>query len=272
MSSAVVEEPPAKKPKVDNVDKDIDYGGPLLSFHEFSMDRVLFTDPSTKAMAVCGRFSGSEDTAVIVAEKQPLEHSTIRQLFEKRDGGVVRNTHNDIYSQYVVQCRGDVGTLKLTTVYPATDKHVRKYSRQMFHLVHETPQIYKDVTKPFIEQQGFSIKVEKAKKVVFLCKYNVNMCSICVFQWVDNILNGISESDRVVYDDPDPETGFLLLPDLKWDMKNMDTLYMLALARKREILSLRELTSEHLPLLKNILEKGKVGRHFCYFWYYSVYG
>lgn len=87
------------------------------------------------------------------------------------------------------------------------------------------------------------------------------MLRVCVFhciQWVDNILNGTSESDRVVYNDPDSETGFVLLPDLKWDMKCMDNLYMLALARKRDILSLRELTHEHLPLLKNILEKGKV--------------
>lgn len=73
-----------------------------------------------------------------------------------------------------------------------------------------------------------------------------------------NILDGKSESDRVVYSDSHPDTGFVLLPDMKWDQKELENLYMLAVVRRRGILSLRELTHEHLPLLKNILHKGKV--------------
>lgn len=77
-------------------------------------------------------------------------------------------------------------------------------------------------------------------------------------QWVYNILSGKSEADRVVYSDPDPDTGFVLVPDMKWDQKGTENLYMQALVRKRGILSVRELTGEHLPLLKNILHHGKV--------------
>ena len=73
-----------------------------------------------------------------------------------------------------------------------------------------------------------------------------------------NILDGKSEVERVVYNDPDPEIGFVLLPDLKWDQKELDNLYMLTVVRKRGILSLRELTAQHLPLLRNVLHKGKV--------------
>ena len=73
-----------------------------------------------------------------------------------------------------------------------------------------------------------------------------------------NILEGKSEADRVLYDDPDPENGFLLLPDMKWDQKDRESLYLLAIDRQRGILSMRELTAEHLPLLKNILRGGKV--------------
>lgn len=60
------------------------------------------------------------------------------------------------------------------------------------------------------------------------------------------------ETERIVYEDTSPETGFVLLPDLKWDGRNPDTLYLLAITHQRDIKSLRDLTSDHLPLLKNI--------------------
>ena len=55
--------------------------------------------------------------------------------------------------------------------------------------------------------------------------------------------------------------GFVLVPDLKWDQKEMENLYVLAIARKRGILSMREIRKEHLPMLQNILDKGKVETH-----------
>ena len=67
----------------------------------------------------------------------------------------------------------------------------------------------------------------------------------------------------MLFNDPDPENGFLLLPDMKWDQKDRESLYLLAIARRRGILSMRELTAEHLPLLKNILRKGKVSTGMC---------
>lgn len=72
-----------------------------------------------------------------------------------------------------------------------------------------------------------------------------------------------SEKERIKYDtatenDENDETrGFLLLPDLKWSGK-IDELYLLAIVKKRNIRSLRDLTADHLPLLKNILNKGSV--------------
>ena len=77
-------------------------------------------------------------------------------------------------------------------------------------------------------------------------------------QWVRNILDGKAEQDRVLYDDTDSEAGFVLVPDMKWDGKDLDSLYLLAIARKEGLLSLRELREEHIPLLRNILVKGKV--------------
>ena len=75
---------------------------------------------------------------------------------------------------------------------------------------------------------------------------------------MDNILEGRAEVDRVIYSDTDPETGFLLLPDLKWSQENTDDLYVLAIVRKKGILCLRELNASHLPLLESVYEKAKV--------------
>ncbi len=49
--------------------------------------------------------------------------------------------------------------IKTTLVYPATDKHIAKYSQQEMYLVEETPEDYKNITLPDIESSKFSIQV-----------------------------------------------------------------------------------------------------------------
>lgn len=71
-----------------------------------------------------------------------------------------------------------------------------------------------------------------------------------------NILEKKAEVDRIVFEDPDPKTGFILLPDFKWNQKQVDDLYLIAICRQRGVKSLRDLRAEHLPLLLNILHKG----------------
>jgi hypothetical protein len=39
-----------------------------------------------------------------------------------------------------------------------------------------------------------------------------------------NILDHKNEQDHVLYEDPDPDTGFMILPDMKWDGKTMSAL------------------------------------------------
>lgn len=61
-----------------------------------------------------------------------------------------------------------------------------------------------------------------------------------------------------MFEDSNPTNGFILLPDLKWNGTTLENLYLLAIVITKDIKSLRDLTSEHLPLLKNIYEKGTV--------------
>ena len=72
-------------------------------------------------------------------------------------------------------------------------------------------------------------------------------------QWVLNILNHKSEQEHVMFENPDATSGFMLLPDTKWPRPHVkEQLYCLAICHDKTLKSLRDLTSEHLPLLRNL--------------------
>lgn len=41
-------------------------------------------------------------------------------------------------------------------------------------------------------------------------------------QWVYNILDKKAEADRIVFENPDPSDGFVLIPDLKWNQQQVE--------------------------------------------------
>jgi len=49
---------------------------------------------------------------------------------------------------------------------------------------------------------------------------------------------------------------------MKWDCKQLEDLHLVAIVHRHGIKSLRDLRQDHLPLLKNILQKGTV--RICY--------
>lgn len=125
-------------------------------------------------------------------------------------------------------------------IYPATEKHIEKYSICQKYLIDETADLYETVTLPYITSSQFSL------------------------DWVYNILEHKQEKERIVFEDTDPETGFILLPDLKWDGRNVENLYLLGIVRKRDIKSLRDLNASHLPLLRNLRQSAKQAIHKQY--------
>lgn len=180
-----------------------------------------------------GKDAGNEGKdAVIILEKTPFKESTISEFLN--DHTKLRlQMKNDIYSTYHLYPPPHLSEIKATVVYPATEKHIRKYLWQEMYLIHESGDDYRDITLPYIESQSFSV------------------------QWVYNILEKKAEADRIIFENPDPENGFILIPDFKWDQKQMDDLYLIAICHRRDLKSLRNLTPDHLPLLKNILQEGQ---------------
>ncbi|KAF9077900.1 scavenger mRNA decapping enzyme [Rhodocollybia butyracea] len=118
------------------------------------------------------------------------------------------------------------GDVKINVICPATDVHVRKYTKQHSILVQETPELYHRIIEPYIN----SIPPERTR-------------------WVTEILAGRSEQGGILY----TSSECLILPDMKWDLHTISSLYLLVIARDPGLRSLRDLRGDvHLRLLKSI--------------------
>ncbi|XP_061331996.1 m7GpppX diphosphatase [Pezoporus flaviventris] len=230
----MAEAPPVKRKREEAEDGD---GGAAAPFPlaELRLRRVLRESARDKAVFLHGEVtgpSGEGTDALVILEKTPFQEEKLLDLLKKHTKLELR-MHNDIYKTYHLYPPPELSEIKTTVVYPATEKHLQKYLRQEVHLVHETWEDYKNITLPYIQSQSFSI------------------------QWVYNILEKKAEADRIIHENPDPCDGFVLVPDFKWNQNQLDDLYLIALVHRREVKSLRDLTAEHLPLLRNILQEGK---------------
>uniref|UniRef100_A0A0B6ZXP3 m7GpppX diphosphatase n=1 Tax=Arion vulgaris TaxID=1028688 RepID=A0A0B6ZXP3_9EUPU len=201
----------------------------VFAFQDFKLIKVLREDARQKFVTLHGSL-GPNDAVVLLERKhfdvpsleKCLRHTTCEETF-----------HNDIYSTFDVFSGGHISHMKATLIHPATEKHIAKYTEREPFVIRETPELYKRVVLPCIEESKFS------------------------FQWVYNILEKKTESERIVVEDPDPVVGFVMVPDIKWDRKNIEALYLIAIVHQHNIRSIRDLTNEHLPLLKNVLHKGQ---------------
>jgi hypothetical protein len=69
--------------------------------------------------------------------------------------------------------------------------------------------------------------------------------------WFENILNGISEQDEILYKDND----CIIIPTYTWNGYNINKLHILALTTNKDIRCIRSLTKNHIPLLKHMKSK-----------------
>lgn len=49
--------------------------------------------------------------------------------------------------------------VKTVVIFPATAKHLEKYSSHESQLIHETPEDYKNILLPYVERSHFDMKV-----------------------------------------------------------------------------------------------------------------
>lgn len=92
--------------------------------------------------------------------------------------------------------------------------------------------------------------------------------------WIHNIIDGLTEQEKIIHN----ENDFLLIPDYTWnDHTETSNLHVLAIVKDKSIMSLRDIRTCHLDLLKKIrtcglevietvygLEQNKVKMFFHY--------
>lgn len=188
--------------------------------------------------------------ALLVLERAPFPSSTDYLGAVAGSLQTLKNLGaNDIYRWYLanggrIQPGGDApaddtsfADLKINLIYPCTAKHIKKYSKQGVRLVTETPAIYADAVRPYMQAQRESGRLN----------------------WVFNIIEGREEVDDVIYRTPygedSADEGFLLTPDLNWDRQTLDALHLLGLVERRDIWSLRDLRRKHIPWLRHMKAK-----------------
>ena len=147
-------------------------------------------------MSLLGRI-GSQD-AIIVAEKTAF--NTSPELLEKFQepsnlSALTVLGQGDIYHWFLAshtepdnEKRSEI---KFTFIYPATETHIKKYSRQSLRMVTETPQVYRELVKPYVESGRSNGRLN----------------------WVYDLLTHQTK-EEIIFEDIDEHEGFILLPDL----------------------------------------------------------
>ncbi|CAH2061787.1 unnamed protein product, partial [Iphiclides podalirius] len=233
LENDVIEPPCSKKIKIEEQNEN-GVSNVQLELKDFVPVKVLNNNTNRKTVCIQGTFRDKSGVALVLLEKNAFKGEELDDKgYFAIDTKLRTFFQNDIYGNFECYPRSEINGVKTTIIYPATEKHIAKFSQQEVHIILETPELYRKLTLPYIEKEQFNL------------------------QWVYNILEGRSEQDRIVYDNKCEREGFVLVPDLKWDGITKETLYLLAIVRQRGIKSLRDLNESHLPLLKRVRDEGK---------------
>lgn len=200
---------------------------------------MLSTDQSGRRITLLGNIN--EAPALLIAERAafPSDIKTL-QVFHAAIANPKVLGNNDIYHWYLATSgvtKGAPSDLKLNLIYPCTEKHIKKYSPQQVRMVTETPEIYRQHVRPYMQKMRDEGRLN----------------------WVFNILEGRAEQEDILLRDPgqgpNSDEGFLLTPDLNWDRKTLTSLHLLAMVERRDIWSLRDLKKGHVEWLSHMREK-----------------
>ncbi|OAL54347.1 scavenger mRNA decapping enzyme [Pyrenochaeta sp. DS3sAY3a] len=206
---------------------------------QFKLTRLLNSDQAGRRISLLGTISSQP--ALLIAERAAFDTtpSTLSK-FPTSLRNIKNLGANDIYAWFLANSNpsfvGEDGAappdFKLNLIYPCTQKHISKYEAQGVRLVTETPDIYAQYVRPYMQRQR-----EKG-----------------ALNWVFNIIEGRTEQEDVMYREHGEE-GFLLLPDLNWDRKTMGSLHLLGLVERRDIWSVRDLKRGMVEWVRHMREK-----------------
>ncbi|CAM9160252.1 unnamed protein product [Scytosiphon promiscuus] len=231
----------------------------IRSLREFNLEEVLKDEDDGRVVTLLGRFTWQEDgdVALVKLIATPLTFKGLRTNLGrltvglKSESGAEYAFYDCSLSPWQAFFRGLRGnSYSLEIVAPASERTVNRNRPVTTAMLTETAEMYTSVTVPHIDNV-----VGDGKSL----------------SWLYNVLSKEKEADRVLYEDEDPEYGFLLNVDTKWrthpdvssvprqqwhEHPSVAELYCLAICHRRDIRTLRDLRAEHVPMLKEMYRRG----------------
>uniref|UniRef100_A0A1B0C0Z0 m7GpppX diphosphatase n=1 Tax=Glossina palpalis gambiensis TaxID=67801 RepID=A0A1B0C0Z0_9MUSC len=150
----------------------------------FRLQRILNNNTRNKSIALLGCFpeQSDADKAVVIFEKQAFRGSEVatesdqsgKQLLEKNCENNVKDTSlmsyfcsdlkgqtefiNDIYGSYQCIPPVELSGVKTTVIYPASQKHIEKYTICQQYIISESSELYEEITLPYISTSQHSLE------------------------------------------------------------------------------------------------------------------
>ncbi|PFH61564.1 hypothetical protein XA68_16987 [Ophiocordyceps unilateralis] len=206
----------------------------------FKLDRVLNQDQAGRRINLIGTIDDAPAILLVERAPFPADDQAYLAALPRNLTAVTGLGANDVYSWGLARLshddeedHGRHPDVKLNLIHPCTQTHVDKYSKQPVRSVTESPTLYRQVVRPFMQRRREGGRLN----------------------WVYNILDGRTEVDDVIFRTPLGEAGdqgFVLLPDLNWDRATIEALHLLALVERRDIWSLRDLRKKHIHWLEHM--------------------
>ncbi|KAA3671238.1 m7GpppX diphosphatase [Paragonimus westermani] len=254
--------PPKKRRLTDDVDSSTDNASKHVCFcpERMHLVSVLRSDLRSNSIVLHVRFDdtpGKESIVILKKSSFPNDPLTLQarkvvktiisadQARDNCDASVDSKdvfpcwkansiSDNDVYHRIVVTAGLElVNHIDMTVIHPAEPHHFKRFTGSGSRVIQETPQLYHTVIVPFL--------AEKPRDLT----------------WVENILNGTAERDRVLFTDEDPSNGFTLVLDYRWSGERIQELHCLGIVRDLRLTCLRDLRARHIPMLERILSDGR---------------
>lgn len=170
-------------------------------------------------------FINLEDQKIVVCDSKHV--SNLEDVYQ-----IELVTTNTRYSKYIGKAIVDIEMLEIC---PFHESDKIKYGGGAFEVAEETPEMYLKEVYP---------------KVILQDK-----------EWMVKLLNKENESERILYEDD----SFIFIPDLtmhrndnlKHESHHAPAIHYLGIVKQKDILSLRDLTHEHIDMLRSIDKIGK---------------
>ncbi|GIY24513.1 hypothetical protein CDAR_619281 [Caerostris darwini] len=198
------------------------------SLKNFKVLRILKENSATKSIVVEGRFTGDVRPAIIVVEKMPFDTRDLPQLFSS-DSRLELKFWNNIYGNYHVYPQNGFNGISVQVIHPATESDFLRFIDIPILMVKESKDLYENVILPHIR--------------VISKKY-------------EDITTIKSTDPRILYSESNEISAFVLLKDEPENCYCSNTHFRAkAVISQKDLLSLRDLTVSHLPLLIKLQNK-----------------